>query len=182
MCHKSRRLSCRSYLGYGECRCNHYNLSNDTCWYLTGDGCPKQSSQAGALAISRPIGQVMEIASISGNTVTFTTPFHMTYRLSHTARLARHGFFNQGQNSGTASGVPVSHAGVEQKQSWPGLGGIGTPDSPPNPLPVLPSSLYIHQAPGFMGTNPWPWVDPSTGATYVLPARARFDSGTPNTL
>jgi len=430
------------YLGYGECRCNHYNVADDTCWYVTGDGCTRQTTQAGALAVSRPIGQAMEISSISGNTVTFTTPFHIAYRMSHAARIARHGFFNQAQNSSTVNSVPVTRAGVEEltmsgggggdaggslnffgssycwakhvettntsgpavmfikafrnelrdsyihsttnpnpggggygitvdaysadnlvenniswnfnkvmvmrssgggnvigynymqdgwgagyptlpevginashmttphhelfegneshnfasdttwgntifitvyrnhltglrrsatplklsdqgnrrcaeinqsdlsfsffgnvlgysgmpldasmpggnsgqtswqyepttgdstyaimwqleysgataqssllrmgnfdwftkKQAWPGIGGIGTPNRPPSPLPVLPPSLYIRSTPAFMGKNQWPWVDPSTGNTYTLPARARFDGGSPNTL
>jgi hypothetical protein len=34
--------------------------------------------------------------------------------------------------------------------------------------------------PAFMGAKPWPWVDPSTGTTSTLPAKARFDNGTPN--
>jgi hypothetical protein len=45
---------------------------------------------------------------------------------------------------------------------------------------TLPPSLYLTAKPTFFGNNPWPWVDP-TGATklYTLPARARFDAGTP---
>ena len=45
-----------------------------------------------------------------------------------------------------------------------------------------PGSFYLTSKPTFFGSNPWPWVDPTTGTTYVLPARARFDSGKPNTL
>ena len=46
---------------------------------------------------------------------------------------------------------------------------------------TLPASLYLTSKPAFFGDNPWPWVDP-TGTTrlYVLPARARYDAGTPN--
>lgn len=46
----------------------------------------------------------------------------------------------------------------------------------------LPESLYLSCKPAFMGTNTWPWVDPTTGATYTLPAKARYDAGTPNTV
>jgi hypothetical protein len=42
--------------------------------------------------------------------------------------------------------------------------------------------MYLTSAPAFFGTNIWPWVDPSTGTTYVLPAKARFEAGTPNKL
>src|SRR5205807_1641961 len=43
----------------------------------------------GPQAESRPIGQSMEIKSISGNTITFTSHFHTAFRTSHAARIAR---------------------------------------------------------------------------------------------
>jgi hypothetical protein len=46
----------------------------------------------------------------------------------------------------------------------------------------LPNSLYLACKPAFMGSNTWPWVDPTTGTTHVLPAKARYDAGTPNTV
>ncbi|MDR3688939.1 MAG: hypothetical protein P4L46_06130 [Fimbriimonas sp.] len=46
---------------------------------------------------------------------------------------------------------------------------------------ILPDSLYLKAKPAFFGSKRWPWVDPM-GQTklYVLPAKARFDAGTPN--
>jgi hypothetical protein len=46
----------------------------------------------------------------------------------------------------------------------------------------LPNSCYRTNKPAFFGTNQWPWVDPSTGMVAVLPAKARYDAGTPNTV
>ena len=46
----------------------------------------------------------------------------------------------------------------------------------------LPDSCYRQSRPAFFGTNPWPWVDPTTGNLATLPAKARFDAGTPNTV
>jgi hypothetical protein len=48
---------------------------------------------------------------------------------------------------------------------------------------TLPNSLYLEGKPGFFGNSPWPWVDPQ-GATklYTLPAKARYDAGTPTAL
>ncbi|MCL2724700.1 MAG: hypothetical protein FWD69_09715 [Polyangiaceae bacterium] len=46
----------------------------------------------------------------------------------------------------------------------------------------LPASCYLTSKPVFFGSNPWPWVDPTTGTTHVLPAKARYDAGTPNTV
>lgn len=71
---------------------------------------------------------------------------------------------------------------VSNKVHWHGIGGSGvnnglTPPANSN----LPASLYLTGKPAFFGSNPWPWVDPqSTGRVYTLPARARFDAGTPN--
>ena len=45
---------------------------------------------------------------------------------------------------------------------------------------ALPSSLYLPGKPAFFGTATWPWVD-ATGPTKLLtlPAKARYDAGTP---
>ena len=43
----------------------------------------------------------------------------------------------------------------------------------------LPSSLYLSGKPAFFGSYQWPWVDPMTGTIYTLPAKARYDAGTP---
>ena len=62
---------------------------------------------------------------------------------------------------------------------WHGLGGAdgsGTPGT-------LPSSLYLSAKPAFFGSNVWPWVDPlGATKTYTLPAKARYDAGTPNVV
>jgi len=56
----------------------------------------------------RPTGQVMEVASINGNTVSFTTPFHMSFKTAFTAQLSRFSNFANGPV------VPsVRDAGVE---------------------------------------------------------------------
>ena len=49
---------------------------------------------------------------------------------------------------------------------------------------TLPSSLYLGQKPAFFSTGKgytWPWVDPTGTSTqlYELPAKARYDAGTP---
>jgi hypothetical protein len=47
---------------------------------------------------------------------------------------------------------------------------------------TLPDSFYLPGRPAFFGSKPWPWVDPSTGTLHTLPAKARFDAGTPNVV
>jgi hypothetical protein len=48
---------------------------------------------------------------------------------------------------------------------------------------TLPNSLYLTQKPAFFGAaSVWPWVDPmGETKTYTLPAKARYDAGTPFT-
>ncbi|MFO0584771.1 MAG: glycosyl hydrolase family 28-related protein [Anaeromyxobacter sp.] len=60
---------------------------------------------------------------------------------------------------------------LQAKQTWHD----GTPGA-------LPNSMYLAAKPAFFGANTWPWVDPTTGVTYTLPAKARYDAGTPNVV
>lgn len=46
---------------------------------------------------------------------------------------------------------------------------------------AISPSMYLADKPAFFKSNRWPWVDPATGTTYTLPAKARYDGGTPNT-
>jgi hypothetical protein len=67
---------------------------------------------------SRPVGQAMEVASISGNTVTFTTPFHISYRTSHSAHLAR-------ISDGSTLAPATQWSGIESLSVENGSGGDG---------------------------------------------------------
>jgi len=49
----------------------------------------------------RPQSEIKEIASISGNTITFTSPVHISYRTSHTAQLSYYNYTH------------VKYAGIE---------------------------------------------------------------------
>ena len=71
---------------------------------------------------------------------------------------------------------------VTRSQIWYATyGGDGT-TSTGSPQ-TLPNSLYLTSKPAFFpSADQWPWVDPSTGTTYTLPAKARYDAGKPNTL
>ena len=40
--------------------------------------------------LDRPTAEIKEIASVSGYTITFTTPIHITYRAGHAAQLSRY--------------------------------------------------------------------------------------------
>ena len=69
---------------------------------------------------------------------------------------------------------------VTNSQRWHGIGGaVGDGIAAP-----LPDSMYLTTKPAFFGTNPWPWVNPAgvsdSERIKVLPAKARFDAGTPN--
>lgn len=42
---------------------------------------------------------------------------------------------------------------------------------------TVPSSFYLAAKPAFFGTQTWPWVDPTTGTVYTLPAKYCFEHG-----
>ena len=48
---------------------------------------------------------------------------------------------------------------------------------------TIPASLYLTSKPAFFGNYVWPWVDPTassaSGRVGTLPAKARYDAGTP---
>jgi hypothetical protein len=69
---------------------------------------------------NRPVGQVMEVQSVSGNTVIFTTPFHIDFQTAFTAQLSR---FSNVDNGPV---VPsVKFAGVEDLYVYGGSNGQG---------------------------------------------------------
>jgi len=74
----------------------------------------------------------------------------------------------------------------ETKQvHWNGIGGTGTSYTTPPAAATLPNSLYLQAAPAFFGTGTWPWVDGANSTNPLpgtLPARVRYDAGTPNTV
>jgi len=69
---------------------------------------PGSPSRAWFTRPERPIGQVMEIESVSGSTVSFTTPFHIDMKRTFAAQLSRF------SNSESGPRVPsVRYAGLE---------------------------------------------------------------------
>jgi len=41
---------------------------------------------------------------------------------------------------------------------------------------AVPDSFYLNAPPAFFGSHTWPWVDPTTGTTYTLPAMYCFQN------
>jgi hypothetical protein len=71
-------------------------------------------------AVGRPSGQMMEVASVSGATVTFTTPFHLTFKMANRAQLVR----LSKDSSGRGPVVPaIRNAGIEDLVLAGGVGG-----------------------------------------------------------
>lgn len=69
---------------------------------------------------NRPVGQTMEVAAVSGNTVTFTTPFHIGFQTAFAAQLSR---FSDSDNGAV---VPVvKYGGVEDLYLYGGSQGQG---------------------------------------------------------
>jgi hypothetical protein len=76
-------------------------------WQRHNPGAPEDdpfpSANAWFCRPGRPISEMKEIAAVAGNTVTFTTPVHISYRVAHQAQLTRY----------TGINVHVKLAGVE---------------------------------------------------------------------
>jgi hypothetical protein len=58
-------------------------------------------------------------------------------------------------------------------QQWYGTG--GTTEGAVTPV-TIPDSFYLTSKPPFFGSLTWPWVNPTTGATYTLPAMYCFQN------
>jgi hypothetical protein len=62
---------------------------------------------------------------------------------------------------------------VTGAQHWYGIG--GTTDGAGGSPVAIPNSFYLTSQPAFWPSGyPWPWVDPTTGTTYTLPAMYCF--------
>ncbi len=60
---------------------------------FAADAFPTTPGTAGSWfsRLDRPTSEVKQIAAVSGTTITFTTPIHISYRQSHAAQLSRYG-------------------------------------------------------------------------------------------
>src|ERR1700716_3710432 len=58
---------------------------------------------------NRPTSEIKEIASVSGSTISFTSPLTISYRVSHQAQLTRY----TNARLGYGNNVHVTNAGVE---------------------------------------------------------------------
>ena len=63
----------------------------------------------------RPTNEIKEVASVSGNTITFTSPLSIGYRKSHSAQLTRY--------TASSAHAPVTNAGVENLSMYGGADG-----------------------------------------------------------
>lgn len=78
-----------------------YNQGTIAIWNLARHPNDGSGTRAWYCRENRPISQVMEIAAISGNTVTFTRPFHITFQTRFLAQVTPY------------TVAPVNLAGVE---------------------------------------------------------------------
>jgi hypothetical protein len=100
-----------------------HGLSNSSCPYDPPFVDCNTSAPAAMSWFSRkdrPTNEMKEVASVSGNTVTFTSPLSISYRTSHTAQLTRYTL--TGSPSGGNS-IHVTNAGVENLSMYGGADG-----------------------------------------------------------
>jgi hypothetical protein len=81
---------------------------------------PGDASRTWFTRPDRPVGQIMEIQSVNGNQITFTTPFHIRFQTAFNAQLTRF------SNTENGPAVPVvKYAGLEDLYVRGGSGGQG---------------------------------------------------------
>ena len=76
---------------------------------------PDSKSRSWFTRPNRPLGQILEVASVDGNRVTFTTPLHIDFRTAFKAQLSR---FSTAE--GGAVVHAVKHAGIEDLHVYGG--------------------------------------------------------------
>ena len=82
-----------------------YNIHNPT-----QQGDDSEASKSWFSRTDRPTNEIKEVASVSGNTITFTSPLSIAYRASHTAQLTR---YTLAGSASTGNSIHVVNAGVE---------------------------------------------------------------------
>ncbi|HEX3494969.1 MAG TPA: pectate lyase, partial [Methylocella sp.] len=89
------------------------SYSNSSGPYDTAPGVPPYA-MSWFSRTDRPTNEIKEIASVSGNTITFTSPLTIGYRMSHAAQLTRYS---------PPYSVHVTNAGVENLSMYGGADG-----------------------------------------------------------
>jgi hypothetical protein len=146
-------------------------------------GLPRQNLRAvGMDAWSREhafVGNVLNAVDLGTGTYYEFTPAYHVSGASPIYRLGDNGDGGAGGHwdDGTAASM------IYRNGNWDSVTGAVSWDAATT-VRTLPSSLYLTAKPSFFGALAWPWVD-ATGATAaervrVLPAKARYDAGTPN--
>src|SRR4029079_16765483 len=59
-------------------------------WGIDAAAAPGGPARGWFTRFDRPVGQMLEVAAVSGNTVSFTTPLHIGFDTAHTAQLTRY--------------------------------------------------------------------------------------------
>jgi hypothetical protein len=146
-------------------------------------GLPRQNMRAAGMdAWSREhafVGNVLNAVDVGSGTYYEFTPAYHVAGVAPIYRLGDNGDGGAGGHwdDGTAASM------IYRNGNWDSVTGTISWD-PATTLRNLPASLYLSAKPSFFGGLAWPWVD-ATGATAaervrVLPAKARYDAGTPN--
>jgi hypothetical protein len=88
-------------------------LTDPSVTQWSAESPPGDASRGWFSRMDRPVLQIMEIASVSGNTVSFTTPFHIGFETTRSAQLTRF------------ATSAVKYAGLEDLHVYGGEGGDG---------------------------------------------------------
>jgi hypothetical protein len=95
-------------------------LTNPSLTRWSSRSPPGDQSRGWFSRFNRPIGQVLEIQSVSGNTVSFTTPLHIDFVTAYSAQLVRFSAWTDGPVQ-----PATKYVGIEDVYTYGGEGGDG---------------------------------------------------------
>jgi hypothetical protein len=121
-------------IGVGEIILIDQVTDNDPrVWWGPQHNPPGGGSRRWFARQDRSLAQMMEVTAVSGNTVTFSTPFHMTFKTECAAQLSRYA-------------IPVLHrVGIEDLYVYGGMGGRA--------LDTCPRGQVVKLSPGTFNIN-----------------------------
>jgi hypothetical protein len=90
-------------------------------WWGPQHNSPGEGSRRWFDRQGRSLTQMMEVTAVNGNTITFSTPFHITFKTEYGAQLSRYGT-DPGQR---ASDPFLNRTGIEDLYVYGGMGGHG---------------------------------------------------------
>ena len=99
-------------------------------WWGPQHNPPGEGSRRWFARQDRSLTQMMEVTAVNGSTITFSTPFHITFKAEYAAQLSRY------------ADPVLHHVGIEDLYVYGGMGGHGKSPLPSAPIAGLRTSRH----------------------------------------